>query len=318
MNPHPLPDPHDEGPLIDEQSAVRASLRELESGKAKDETSSTLFEEEFAAKHGIRFRSDPPDSLQFEYAKGKVIVRNMLAGGGGGAGGRTPPTASPIDEKQENENPFAIKVEVASKAINGDWATAQLVVLSGLYSTHGGTAYNANGVSFPDEAHSELITKGVNGEYKSYVYLYVPLELDNTTGVPVSNSPNKFKAVTGGEIRLRSSPAVVWPQIVKAGSGVATAILIGSWGVQRVNVSGGVPSYKIRVQIDQKVTDNIVLGGPSDNSEHVLPAGSADGDLFFWDATTEKWVTLPAPPTSGKWAVAVKDGVMQWLPGVDC
>ncbi len=62
-----------------EQQAVQDSLRKMKSGQG-DPDSSTLFEEDFAAKHGIRFRSDPPDSIQFEYGSdGLVIVRNMQA-----------------------------------------------------------------------------------------------------------------------------------------------------------------------------------------------------------------------------------------------
>jgi hypothetical protein len=308
----------DDMPSPEEQAAVRASLRELDSGEVTHETSSTLFEEEFAAKHGIRFRSDPPDAFQFEYAKGMVIWRNMQPGGSGGdGGGIAPPSEAPIDLKQENEHPFSIKVEVLSRGIDGDWSTARVQVVSGTYQIDGGPAYNANGVAFPDFAYNP-VSPEQKSSMKGFAYLLIPLVIDDIAGVPAVNIPNKVRAIDGGVIKLRNMKAIVWPQVVKVAGGIATAVEIGTWGVQRVNVSAGVPSYKIRVQIDQKVTDNIVLGGPSENSEQVLPAGSSDGDLFFWDAATEKWVALTAPPTSGKWAVAVKDGVMQWLPAVDC
>lgn len=313
-----------DGEIPNEHDLIAQAKREMAAEASKSADNGTLLEADFKKKFGVKFRSEPADVLQFQYgADGEVIVRIMQAPGGGASTAPIPPDEAPIDEKQENENPFAIKVEVASKAINGDWATAQLKVLSGLYSTQGGTAYNANGVAFPGEAHSELITKGVNGQYKGYVYLYVPLEIDNAGGVPVSNAPNKFKAADGGVVRLRSSPAVVWPQIVKvAGGGAATSILIGSWGVQRVNVSAGTPTYELRVQIDQKVTDNIVLGNPAgdDESETPVPFGEATNDMLYWDHATgqKRWTKLAAPSTSGIWVPGVKDGVMQWFGKATC
>ena len=185
-------------------------------------------------------------------------------GNGGGGGGSSP--VSPIDEEQEAEHPFAIKVKVTGKGGSGDWSTVELKVVSGTYQTFGGTAFNCNDITFPDLAYDGTVTKGTNGQFTGYVYIYIPLVAD-TAGVSISNSATKVKAVTGAVIKLRSAPAVVWPQAVKVAGGVATAVLIGTWSVQRVNISAGIPTYELRVQIDQKVTDNIVLGNPDKDDE---------------------------------------------------
>lgn len=265
MKPFPMND-GDSPPSPEEQQAVRESMRALESGGG-GLSGNTLFEEDFAAKHGIRFRSDPPDMLTFEYGSdGEVIVGVRIPQNEGGDAGVAQDGETPIDEKQESDHPFAIKVEVTGKAGNGDWSTVALKVVSGTYQTFGGTAFNCNDIAFPDLAYDETITKGINGEFTGYVYIYIPLVADGA-GVAIANSSTKVKAVTGAEIRLRSVPAVVWPQAVKVAGGVATAVLIGTWSVQRVNISAGIPTYELRVQIDQKVTDNIVLGDPDKDDE---------------------------------------------------
>jgi hypothetical protein len=230
---------------------------------------------------------------------------------------------APIDEEQNNDHPFAIKVKVSVRGTNGDWTQADVGVLSGTYETAGGSAFNANGVAFPDEAVRQFVNRNGNQSFTGYVYLYVPLEQDQDDGVQLANSATKAKAVDGGEVRFRVSPAIEWPNAVRVGSGVATAVRIGTWSIAYVQPAGppGTPR-ELRVNIEQTVKNNIVLGeDDEDQSDSIVPAGETKNDILYWDDSTptnKKWVTLAAPSDEGTWVLGVKDGTMQWIEAEDC
>jgi len=269
------------------------------------------------------YRPRPLPPLDLPSAEFTLFEQRPPGGSGSSNGDALPPPKPPIDEEQEADHPFAIKVKITGKALDSDdWTTADVRVLSGTYSTSGGSNYNANGAAFPAEAYSSSVGKSANGSFNGFVYLYIPLE-KHESGVSIANGSAKVRAIDGGEVRLRATPATEWPNAVVVGSGLATAVRIGTWSVARVNTgTGGVDTFDLRIQIEQSVKDNIVLGDPdtNDDAAKILPPGEATNDLAYWDHEEgeKKWKKLDAPATSGTFVLGVKDGVLSWLPTKDC
>lgn len=320
MNSYPLPSPRDD--LPGEKEALAKAMREQNNpdraaGKKRD----FLFESDFKAKHGITFVSDPPDRFVFEYGgDGEVIWRNMQPGGSGGDGERIArPKKSLLDEEQEAEHPFAIKVKVLSKGLDGDWSTARVQVVSGSYRTDGGSAYNANGVEYPSLAYNPM-TPEEKATYRGSIYLFIPLIADNTNGVPAANVPNKVRAIAGGVIKPLAGSIPVWPVVSRTtlfpGVAVAaTAVHIGSWGVSRVNVSTGVPTYEIRLSITQKVSDDIVLGGDGRDAvslmtSHAFQPTFASGGIVISYGHIN---TVPASGADGSTVWGVGSAYVYWV-----
>jgi hypothetical protein len=50
----------------------------------------------------------------------------------------------------------------------------------------------------------------------------------------------------------------------------------------------------------------------------ILPNGSRNGDLLYWDAETAKWLVLPAVEDDTLHILGIKDGVLQWVETQDC
>lgn len=223
------------------------------------------------------YRPRPLPPLDLPSAEFTLFDQRPPGGSGSSNGDALPSPPPAIDEEQEADHPFAIKVEVTAKGLDDDWTTAQVGVVSGLYATAGSSNFEANGVAYPNLAYDGAVAKSA---YTGFVYLLIPLVADNTNGVPASNTPNKVRAVDGGIIKLWKAPIPVWPIVSSTtlfpGVAVsATAVHIGSWGITRVNVSAGVPTYELRVQIQQNVSDNIVLGDPSEYGDVISPAPHA-------------------------------------------
>jgi hypothetical protein len=50
----------------------------------------------------------------------------------------------------------------------------------------------------------------------------------------------------------------------------------------------------------------------------ILPNGSRNGDLLYWDAETAKWLVLPAVEDDTLHILGIKDGTLQWVETQDC
>lgn len=201
----------------------------------------------------------------------------MGEGGGGGGGGAAPP--APIDEEQESDHPFAIKVKIAGKGLSsGDWETAIVEVLSGTYDTYvggPGGPFDANGETFPDAAYSQTINKA---DYAPYIYLAVPLELTSESSGVRAADGKFYRAIDGGIIVLRKTPTEwVWPNVLDpaGASPPRTAIKIGTWGIARYNTSpGGIASWDLRIEKQNDVSDNITIGLPYEDGERISRTAS--------------------------------------------
>jgi hypothetical protein len=50
----------------------------------------------------------------------------------------------------------------------------------------------------------------------------------------------------------------------------------------------------------------------------ILPEGSRNGDLLYWNEETAKWLVLPAVEDDTLHILGIKDGVLQWVETQDC
>ena len=49
-----------------------------------------------------------------------------------------------------------------------------------------------------------------------------------------------------------------------------------------------------------------------------MPDGTATNDILYWNESTEEWVVLAAPATTGHFFLKVEDGVLMWKEAEEC
>ena len=194
--------------------------------------------------------------------------RSRDAEGGGGGGGSAAKAKSPVDEDaSEDRTPFAISANVTGADFAGKANAISIRVLGGKYSTFGGTVFTVGGGDFPAVVFSS--TEVAGGTARPNVVLRIPVEPSTagTSGAVKCSDGSYAKAKTGGVVGLVKTPSAAFPfRLFTPALGQFFEVSLGEWAVRFVPIpGGGVTTSQNRVFVNQKVSQDVVLGDP-DNS----------------------------------------------------